>query len=166
MPSYLDPYNPSILAIPAYYVLSLLPHMYAVHTATAGHPTKFDNRNPRSSTLKSSLKGTLDAETYAKYERAESAHANGMENLPLFATAVILGNMAGFKKDGIGGLTGFAGAVLAVRAAYTVVYIGNKTQGLSVLRSSLWAVGTGLCLRVIVKAAKALGSRKFGYGVL
>jgi hypothetical protein len=30
MPTFLDPYNPSILAILAYYLLSLVPHNYAL----------------------------------------------------------------------------------------------------------------------------------------
>jgi hypothetical protein len=40
-----------------------------------------DNRNPRSSDLKAKLKDRLGPETFAKYERAEACHANGMENL-------------------------------------------------------------------------------------
>lgn len=98
MTSLLQTYNPSILAIPAYYirtyfqclrmratltlytsVVSLLPHGYAVHVATQGNLSTWDNRNPRSSDLKSKLKQRLPAETFAKYERLEACHANGME---------------------------------------------------------------------------------------
>lgn len=159
MPSFLDPYNPSILAIPAYYILSVLPHSYALCVATNNHPLKWDNRNPRSSQLKATLKEKLDGKTYDLYERAEACHANGMENLPLFATAVILGNMAGLKRDGMGGMAGFAGLFLAVRAAYTVVYLSQKSIGVSLIRSGLWAFGSALCVRVMVKAAKAMGPR-------
>lgn len=80
-----------------------------------------------------------------------------MENLPLFASAVILGNMAGLKRDGFGGLNGFAASFLALRLAYTAVYLTHKTQGPTAARSLLWAASVGLCLRVIVKAAKGLG---------
>ncbi|KAF2804855.1 uncharacterized protein BDZ99DRAFT_144328 [Mytilinidion resinicola] len=156
MPALLDTYNSSILAIPAYYVLSVLPHSYAIHLATNGKLVSWDNRNPRSTTLKANLKQTLDATTYARYERAEACHANGMENLPLFASAVILGNMAGLKRDGIYGLSGFAGLFLAIRVAYTVVYLGTTTNGPTVLRSTLWAAGSTLCVRVILEAARAL----------
>lgn len=79
MPSFLNTHNLSILAIPAYYVLSVLPHSYALNVATGGQITKWDNRNPRSSTLKSKLKDRLSAEEFAKYERLEACHANGME---------------------------------------------------------------------------------------
>jgi hypothetical protein len=40
-----------------------------------------DNRNPRSSDLKTKLRERLGPKTFAKYERAEACHANGMENL-------------------------------------------------------------------------------------
>jgi len=160
MPTFLDTYNPSILAIPAYYILSVLPHTYAINIATQGKPRTWDNRNPRSSSLKSHLKETLDAETYAYYERAEACHANGMENLPLFASAVILGNMAGLKQDGIHGLTGFAGLFLVIRVAYTVVYLRAKTRGPTVVRSALWATGSVLCVRVMLEAARVVGKSK------
>ncbi|KAF2866790.1 hypothetical protein BDV95DRAFT_631590 [Massariosphaeria phaeospora] len=162
MTSFIDAYNLSILAVPAYYMLSIWPHLYAIEVASQGKLLEWDNRNPRSSELKSKLKDGLDADSYAKYERAEACHANGMENLPLFATAVILGNMAGLKREGLSGLTGFAGLFLATRLVYTSVYLTHRTQGLTVVRTGLWAAGTGLCLRVIVKAANALGAGKSG----
>jgi predicted nucleic acid-binding Zn-ribbon protein len=77
MSSLLNNYNPSILAIPAYLVLSIIPHSYALNVATRGELTKWDNRNPRSTTMKAKLKERLDDETYAKYERLEACHANG-----------------------------------------------------------------------------------------
>jgi uncharacterized MAPEG superfamily protein len=160
MPSLIDTYNPSILAIPAYYMLSFLPHVYAIQLATNGKALTWDNRNPRSTALKAKLKETLSADTYAAYERAEACHANGMENLPLFATAIILGNVAGLKRDGKHGLAGFAGLFLAIRVAYTACYLGTNTNGLTLVRSGLWATGSVLCVRVMLKAAKALGKTK------
>ncbi|KAF2463192.1 uncharacterized protein BDR25DRAFT_307939 [Lindgomyces ingoldianus] len=157
MTSFLGDFNSSILALPAYHILSFLPHAYAEYVATQGNLLKWDNRNPRSTTLKANLKERLDADTFATFERAEACHANGMENLPLFATAVILGNVAGLKKEGLGGMNGFAGLYLALRLAYTSVYLTHTTQGPTLLRSGLWIASVGLCFRVIFKAAKALG---------
>jgi uncharacterized MAPEG superfamily protein len=37
----------------------------------------------------------VPAATYARFERAEAAHKNAMENAPFFIGAVIAGNMAG-----------------------------------------------------------------------
>ncbi|KAF2786020.1 hypothetical protein K505DRAFT_330634 [Melanomma pulvis-pyrius CBS 109.77] len=155
-----ETYNPSIAAIPVYYILSVIPHSYALHVATQGKPTEWDNRNPRSSDLKAKLKERLPADRFALYERAEACHANGMENLPLFASAVVLGNMAGLKKDGLSGMTGFAGIYLAIRLAYTAIYLNTNTQGPTVLRSALWVAGFSTCFRIIFKAAKALGGSR------
>jgi hypothetical protein len=79
MPSFFDTYNASILAIPAYYILSILPHSYAINVATQGELSKWDNRNPRSSSMKTKLKERLPADTFTKYERLEACHANSME---------------------------------------------------------------------------------------
>jgi uncharacterized MAPEG superfamily protein len=160
MPGFFETYNPSILAIPAYYILSVAPHSYALTVATQGKLENFDNRNPRSSDLKAKLKQRLPAETFARYERAEACHANGMENMPLFTAAVILGNLAALKKEGLDGMTGFASTFLAIRLAYTAVYLNTNTQGPTLLRSGLWAAGFGLCFRVLFKAAKALGGSR------
>ena len=160
MTSFLGDYNLSVLAIPAYIALALLPHSYALNVATRGDLLKWDNRNPRSTTMKASLKERLDAETYAKYERLEACHANWMENLPIFGFAVVLGNMAGLKREGIGGLNGFVATFLAIRAIYTVIYVNNTTQGTTVLRSGLFFTGLGLCFSTIIRSAKALNGLK------
>jgi uncharacterized MAPEG superfamily protein len=160
MPSFFDTYNPSILAIPVVHLLSILPHSYALGVATRGQVSLWDNRNPRSSTMKEKLKQRLTAEEFARFERLEACHANGMENLPIFAAAVILGNMAGLKKDGWGGMTGFAATFLAIRLAYTAVYVTHTTQGPTLIRSGLWMAGVGLCWRIMFKAARALGGAR------
>jgi uncharacterized MAPEG superfamily protein len=85
-----------------------------------------------------------------------------MENLPIFATAIILGNMAGLKKEGISGLNGFAAIFLAVRAIYTATYANHTAQGLTWLRTGLYFTGFSLCLRIMVKSAKALNMPKLG----
>lgn len=154
MPTFLDTYNPSILAIPAYYILSVLPHSYALHVATQGKLSKWDNRNPRSTDMRAKLKTKLGPETYARYERLEACHANGMENMPLFATAVVLGNLGGLPRDD---MTRFAASFLAVRVVYTLVYAQHTTQGPTIARSTLWIAGVALCFRTIFAAAKALG---------
>lgn len=151
--------NLSILAIPTYYLLALFPHAYALNVATGGKPTKWDNRCPRSTTLKAQLKETLSESDFARYERSEACSANLYENLPLFASAVILGNMAGLKKEGWNGLNAFAGMYLGVRAIYTLAYIGIDHNKLSALRTGLWTASWVLCFRIFGQAAKALGSK-------
>jgi uncharacterized MAPEG superfamily protein len=77
--------------------------------------------------------------------------------MPLFAAAVVLGNMAGLKKPGLDGLNGFAALFLAVRMAYTGVYFTHETQGPTIARSGLWFAGVALCFRTIIRSARALG---------
>lgn len=71
--------------------------------------------------------------------------------------------MAGLKKEGIGGLNGFAASFLAIRLAYTAVYLTHKTQGPTMVRSALFNAGMALCMGIIVKAAKALGRARGGH---
>ncbi|KAF2094617.1 hypothetical protein NA57DRAFT_60642 [Rhizodiscina lignyota] len=153
--SFLDAYNKSFLAIPAYYVLSIFPHSYAVALASGGNLKQFDNQ-PRTTNFKKRVQESLPPETFAKYERAEAAHYNGMENLPLFAAAVILGNLAGLEKSA---MDRFVGAFLALRAAYFVQYISNSKKEYTWIRTVLWMGSVALSIRTIVQAAKAMGSK-------
>ncbi|KAH7130609.1 hypothetical protein B0J11DRAFT_613205 [Dendryphion nanum] len=160
MPTFFDTHNPSILAIPVFHILSVLPHSYALFVASPNGVSTWDNRNPRSTTLRSKLQDKLDPERFAYYERLKACHANGMENLPLFATAVILGNLGGLGR---GTMTRFAAAIIAIRLAYTATYATTNTQGPTVIRSGLWVVQVALCFRTLIKAAKALGGGRVGY---
>ena len=156
MSSFLETHNTSVLAIPAYFILAMIPHGWAINVASQGNISTWDNRNPRNTDLKAKLKARLPAETYAKYERLEACHANSMESFPLFTAAIVLGNIAGLKKED---LTRFAGYFLALRVAYMAVYATHKTQGPTILRTGIWYVGIGLCFKTIVQAAKAMGGR-------
>lgn len=156
MSSFFDTYSLSVLSIPAYAVLAMVPHGWAINVASQGKISTWDNRNPRNTDMKAKLKARLPAETYAKYERLEACHANSMEIMPLFIAAVVLGHVAGLKKED---LTSFSMYFLASRIVYMAVYAGNKTQGLSMLRTGVWYVGIALCFKTLVQAAKALGGR-------
>jgi uncharacterized MAPEG superfamily protein len=131
----------------------------SVLTATNGNLLKWDNRNPRSTTLKSSLQSSLPEDQFARYERAEAASANAMENVPLFASAVIVGNLAGLKKDGFDGLNAFVATWFGLRIAHTASYIWlADRKELSLVRSGLWISTLVVSFRVFWKAAKALGT--------
>ena len=102
--------NYSFYSIPVYWFLALVPHAYAVRfnlfqtteyssidswqVAVAKKANKgfWDNTNPRNIGY---LEKNISKEALAKYERAEAAHANGMENAPYFIGAVLAGNLAG-----------------------------------------------------------------------
>lgn len=156
---FLKNYNLSILAIPAYFGLAVVPHAYAIFVATRGGKRQWDNANSKGQQHKQTLKEKLSPEELGRFERAEAAHANGMENLPVFATAVILGNLAKLEQGGWGGLNAFAGSFLALRVLYNVVYINNTSREVSAVRSLIWAATVGLCMRVIIKSAWALNGK-------
>ncbi|KAL9073928.1 MAG: hypothetical protein Q9161_002550 [Pseudevernia consocians] len=89
--------NYSIYAIPAFYILALVPQFYStvlIHRATNG---RFDNVNPRGASFSETCKKSLDRASLGRFERSKAAHVNALENLPLFASAVICANMAGLE---------------------------------------------------------------------
>jgi hypothetical protein len=106
--------NYSFYAIPAVWIISLYPHLYAVSLLvlpTHGQliyefqsgiikkvdRTLWNNHNLRSTTLHEQRQKSMPADVYARYERAEAAHMNGMENVPMFVGAVLAGNIVGLS---------------------------------------------------------------------
>lgn len=157
--------NLAIISIPAYYILSVVPHSMALSIATQGDLAKLDNRNPRSSTHIESLRQKLSPEEFARFERCEAAHKNNFESFPLYATAVFAGLLAdGVGKGGI--LTGktaseatmkYVYSFLAVRLAYNVAYVSTSRNKYSWIRSALWAAGLALSGQQFWRAAQILG---------
>jgi len=141
--------NFSLYTIPAAWVFSLVPHVYA--TGLAGE--KFDNRSPRS--LTSSLKDnqTLDAATKEKIIRAEGAQQNGFENVGLFAAAVVAGNIAGLDNSTLNYLSG---GYLVSRAIYNLIYITNDTPSAANARTATFLTGIGLIFTLFIKSGNAL----------
>lgn len=116
--------NYPLLSIPAYYIFSLVPHIYAsTLLSSAGY--KVNNANPKASMSPSVVKGKVPDDVFQKYQRAENAQSNNIEQLPFYAAAVLasiiaervtargLGN-AGLGED-VTGLSTFVGAFMAVR---------------------------------------------------
>jgi len=148
--------NYSIYAIPASLILALLPHVYAVQIIKSSNNGRWDNSNPRSSTYHDKIQKSVPAAIFSKYERGEAASKNGMENLVIFSTAVILGNMAQLPAST---LNTVSAAYLALRAVYNVVYIQTTTNKYSYVRSGVWFSSIFLCFYQIVRAANGFASR-------
>ncbi|KAF2128265.1 hypothetical protein P153DRAFT_367442 [Dothidotthia symphoricarpi CBS 119687] len=158
--------NYPLLAIPAYYAFSILPHIYAgTILSSAGY--KPNNANPKASLSPDAVKGKVPDAVFQKYQRAENAQSNNAEQMPLFAVAVLASIMAeratatglGHAVAGkdITGLSTFVGAWFVVRAAYCVAYVQIADHSTSFVRSGAYAVGTGLAFYQIYKAASVLG---------
>ncbi|KAK9357899.1 hypothetical protein V1504DRAFT_462910 [Lipomyces starkeyi] len=148
--SFFPTQNYSLFALPVYYVLSLYPHAYALNLIKAATNGQWDNANPRSTLWDETMKRIVPNETYTCFERAEAAHKNGMENFPLFATALVLGTVVELPSQR---MNAFAGTFLIVRALYTAAYINIKRGKISFVRSWLWGLGMGLCISIIGMAA-------------
>ncbi|GAB7362239.1 hypothetical protein MBLNU230_g2264t1 [Neophaeotheca triangularis] len=146
-------YNYALLSLPAYYILSVLPHSYAATIATNGDISKLDNSNPHGSSAASRTKSTLSPSAFAKYERAEACHRNCMENMPFFYVSVIAGLLAEKQTGRDLGVQTFAAAWMASRLVYVANYIVTESKTWSFLRSAAYFVGVGLCTRMCWRAA-------------
>ncbi|EEH10909.1 conserved hypothetical protein [Histoplasma capsulatum G186AR] len=144
-----SPNNWSLHSIAGAYMLGLVPHGYYVLKLASMR--QISNVSPRDHFT--SLKARLPADTWNKLSRARSAHLNALESLPLFAAAMIAGNVA---KLPAGDLNTIAAEYIGARMLYTVLYMGVKSEGLSYLRTGVWAWSIGLPLYGLVKAGRAL----------
>lgn len=142
--------NFSIYSIPAYYVLTLAPHVYSTAIVSRVSHKIYDNRNPRGTLQSQSIQKSVPQPTFLMYERARACHNNGMENMSLFIGAIILGNMANLDNET---LNWGAGTFLVLRALYTVAYVKIESKKASFLRTLVWVAGVITCLWMTVKAA-------------
>jgi uncharacterized MAPEG superfamily protein len=145
--------NISFFAIPAYWVLTLLPHNYAIGIMKKANNNRWNNSSPRSSKWDATLRESTPAEVYARYERAEAAHKNGMENLPIFAGAVLAGNIANLSSFT---LNSFVIAYLCLRVVYTFIYVNVTSHRFSFFRTATWLVSTLMCMGIFVTGGIAL----------
>jgi uncharacterized MAPEG superfamily protein len=93
----------------------------------------YDNHHPRAQQARLTGWGA----------RAVAAHQNGFETFAPFAVAVLTANLLDAPPNLVSGL---ALAFVAVRLAYTAVYIAD----LATLRSLVWTVGWLLTLALFV----------------
>lgn len=123
--------------------------------------TSLTTYTPQAPTI---LRGSRVQHSFKKYQRAESAQVNNIEQMPLFAVAVLASILAertaatglGREPDATS-LSTFVGAWFAVRAAYNVAYVQIADHATSFIRSGLWVLGSGLAFYQIYKAAAILG---------
>lgn len=148
--------NYSFYTIPAVWLLSILPHTYAIILYSKSAHKRFDNRHPRSLTSKLEGDQTIDKRTKERIIRAEGAQQNGFENLAFYAAAVTAGNAAGLAPQTMNMLSG---AYLASRALYNLIYINGDTAPLAGLRSTVYTGGVGLICAIFVMAGKAMNKK-------
>jgi uncharacterized MAPEG superfamily protein len=96
----------------------------------------------------------IGSQTKEKLVRCEHAHSNGMETLPLFATAVVAANTAGVPVSSINSL---ALLYLGLRVAYNITYVAlQDNKNLAPLRTLFWVSGTITWMYLFAKAGSRL----------
>jgi uncharacterized MAPEG superfamily protein len=148
--------NYSFYTIPAAWLLSILPHSYAIILYSRSAHKRFDNRHPRSLTSKLDGDQSIDKATKERILRAEGAQQNGFENLAFYAAAVTAGNAAGLAPQTMNILSG---AYVASRAVYNLVYINGDTAALASLRTTIYTAGVGLVCAIFVMAGNAINKK-------
>lgn len=91
-----------------------------------------------------------------RIRRAHAAGANGYENIGLFASAVVAGNVAGLSHSTLNTLTG---GYLISRAVYNFIYINNESQGAAAARSLVWLFGIGQIFTLFIKSGNLLTNK-------
>jgi uncharacterized MAPEG superfamily protein len=122
----------------AYWVLligALMPYPLVMMAKVGPNYDNADPRNP------AALASTLRRNAFG-------AHANCLEVLPLFASAVLL---AGFRHAPAQSVDALAFVWLACRLGYVACYL----KGLASLRSLIWSAATAAAIAIFVLAATA-----------
>jgi uncharacterized MAPEG superfamily protein len=147
--------NISFYTIPIAWALALGPHVYAVQLYQKASSRHFDNTQPRSLTQMVAGNQSIDSATKGRIIRAESAQANGFENVGLFAAAVIAGNMANLE---IRMLNLLSVGYLASRLIYNYIYINNTTGPLAMTRTAVFISGVGMIWTLFIMAGNTFRS--------
>lgn len=154
--------NYSVHALTAFYVMAFVPHLYSVALIYRATNGRQNNVNPRGVSSLETYQKSCDKATYARYERARAAHANALENLPLFAAAVICANIAGLD---VAMVNMVCGVFLGLRTVYLSLYIAIERQALSYARSMVWMASAACCLYLLVKSGNVLMDGKGARGM-
>lgn len=145
--------NLSLYTIPLACLLSIGPHIYAIQLYEKSTSRTFDNCHPRSLTQTVTSNQNIDSATKGRILRAEAAQQNGFENVGLFASAVVAGNMARLDNSWLNLLS--VGYVLS-RVVYNVLYVNNTTAKLAAARSVVFISGTGMIWTLFFMAGNRL----------
>ncbi|KAF7131020.1 hypothetical protein CNMCM5793_003955 [Aspergillus hiratsukae] len=143
--------NYSIHSIAAAYAVGLFPHGYYYVMMMANAKEHATNIVPRENL--SNLKGRLPAQIWQQLAKARGAHLNAMEGLPLFAAAMLAGNLAKLPS---GDLNTLSLEYIGARLLYTALYMGAKSEAISYLRTGVWAWSVSIPICGLIQAGRIL----------
>ncbi|KAF9568634.1 hypothetical protein CPC08DRAFT_813285 [Agrocybe pediades] len=141
----------SLYAIPAMWIISLYPAF--ARTIALRKAGAFDNVQPRVSYASVAQKKTIPPAVAARIQRLEGAHANGLENLPIFGLAVLAGNFAQMDSANLNIACGF---YLLTRLAYNHFYARQYDEKSADIRSLTWVISLASPLYIFFKSASLL----------
>ncbi|OJJ02408.1 hypothetical protein ASPVEDRAFT_193129 [Aspergillus versicolor CBS 583.65] len=141
------PTNYSVHSIVAAYGVGLIPHGYYFVKMMANANGMASNILPRENL--SSLKGKVTDKVWTQLAKARGAHLNAMENVPLFAVAMLAGNVAKLPTKELNILSL---EYIGVRLLYMATYMGARSEAISYVRTGLWAWSISIPILALVKA--------------
>ncbi|KAL3465506.1 hypothetical protein BJX64DRAFT_285441 [Aspergillus heterothallicus] len=144
------PTNYSVHSIVAAYGIGLIPHGYYFVKMMANAKGLATNILPRENLT--TLKGKVSDKIWTRLAKARGAHLNAMENLPLFAVAMLAGNVAKLPTSELNVLSL---EYLGARLLYMATYMGARSEAVSYVRTGLWAWSVSIPIIALVKAGKA-----------
>eukprot|EP01065_Artemidia_motanka_P032661 TRINITY_DN39653_c0_g1_i1.p2 TRINITY_DN39653_c0_g1~~TRINITY_DN39653_c0_g1_i1.p2 ORF type:complete len:169 (+),score=50.28 TRINITY_DN39653_c0_g1_i1:60-566(+) len=119
------------------YFTAYLPQVMRAALTPVFSGKAYDNVNPRMQTAAV----MLAEEGGGMFGRLQSAHVNGLENLPVFGLSVLFALTAGVDKVQISRI---ATLHVLLRTLYNVLYVFGKNQAVAGIRSLAY-IGAALC---------------------
>ncbi|KAF9582843.1 hypothetical protein BGW38_010688 [Lunasporangiospora selenospora] len=104
--------------------------------------------NPRGQLDKVEAKMTKAAWAMAK--RAEGAHSNGLETLPIYFGAILAALYAGVPKETV---TYYAKFFIGTRFLFNIIYIFNTNNITALARTGVWTASIAACVKLFLAAA-------------
>lgn len=141
--------NVSFYAIPAMWLISVMPRVWAGQLYQSKANKWMDIRAPRELAKTIADDKKFDTATRERIMRAEAAQANGFENIALFAAAIVAGNAAKLDPKLMNGLSI---TYLVSRLLYNYVYINNTTRRMALMRSAAFTSGLAIIFTIFIKA--------------
>lgn len=118
--------NNSLQTIPLAFGLALTPHLYGLTRLMIATRNQLSIAMPR--TNLETFKTTLPKDLWNHLARARGAHLNSLEVFPLYAAAILAGNVAKLPAED---LSSVAWSFFTARVVYMGLYLGIKNDVLA-----------------------------------
>ncbi|RKP01065.1 hypothetical protein CXG81DRAFT_26260 [Caulochytrium protostelioides] len=141
----------SLYMIPALWVVWMAPQV-ARAVLTSRFTQQYSSAQPRVENDPALLRGKVTQSQYNLLVRLKSAHENSLEFMVL-AMPVLLMQHLPMAGTTIVSRNDFAASIVALRAAYVVIYATQFAAGLAKLRSVAWMGGIFILVRTAIRVA-------------